>query len=352
MDIIQNIASTFLFKRRGSGIAGIGQSLTDWISINNNIISVTNGELFLADLSDLVPSLVSLGIMSSTISLRDVAITSDGSNIAAGLVGPGTINLGKSYISLNSNEFVLTEVNDNGQLNWSNKFNATNIYSVSPKVVYNSTNDLYMGFTLEGSVSNSYVSMNSLGGQDVGLMKMNASNGSVIEQISFGSIDDENLKELFFDHGIIYFGGEFSGETGSRILGNIEFENYSDPKGTVAYVSYLTEGNVTIKNQNEKLKQFDSRGTFEESLATFQLEAFPNPFDTNISISLTSEKPLGQIRLNLYNSLNALIDSKEIETSNISAIFEHLFSDIPTGVYYLEGINDKNEKDVIMITKI
>jgi hypothetical protein len=107
--------------------------------------------------------------------------------------------------------------------------------------------------------------------------------GTVTWQDHIGTTGSENISEMMYDHELIYFGGEFSGEIGDREIGDYIFSNLV-AANTRAYISSTS---IASQGQAQALTGQDKDGKEElHPLNKTQgnIIVYPNPVSGFLTI--------------------------------------------------------------------
>ncbi|HMU05263.1 MAG TPA: T9SS type A sorting domain-containing protein, partial [Saprospiraceae bacterium] len=178
---------------------------------------------------------------------------------------------------------------------------------------------------------------NSIGDNDIIIAKFD-SIGTEVWLERYGTTENENISNLFYDNDILYFGGEFSGLNRERIIGSNRFVNLS-PSTQKAYMSYILD---TLGNDfNSKFpKTVSAINPQKESPNTF--EVFPNPFKNVFTIELYNKDIQHFELLDMLGNIVIHQDASfknEINVQNLQA-----------GMYLVKGIDKTGS--VVEVKKI
>jgi hypothetical protein len=186
---------------------------------------------------------------------------------------------------------------------------------------------VYVGITFTGGLISNRVRFQSKGGEDILIFKLD-DRGKVIDYKQYGTREDERVMELFYDTGVLYFGGEFAGENKEREIGKFRFINFSEATNN-AYVSYLFDSDFE-KEATERSEESDAIEGLEKAMI-----AMPNPFSDQITIEANDQSIT---QLAIYNTLG-----EEVAVTKITADrrWKVDFSDIPKGLYILQATDEK-----------
>jgi len=160
------------------------------------------------------------------------------------------------------------------------------------------------------------------------LMKMN-SNGKIEWTRQYGTDEDENVSLLFYDGGIVYFGGEFAGDKAYRKLGNYYFINPTlnhdrayismmDPDLNVSQLYSSSDSTTNEVLDETKLLSYDELAT-----------VYPNPFKNSFTIDIHSKEIT---RMEIVNTLNQSIERSK---TNGKSIIDIELKNNPAGLYMI-----------------
>jgi hypothetical protein len=334
MNFMENIDEhkTISFYNSPTGGWGIAAySKTNNIRINSFSHEVNTDELLLFD-----------GILrkiTTGIGVKAISIAQSGQNneVAIACKGAGDVILNGITYRINPNQLLILSINENGEKKWKNVLEYANDVDENIDIVYNDDNQLYLGATFENNILINSNRITATGGNDIAIFKFN-SDGNIASYKNYGSLDDENVSKLFYNKGVLYFGGEQSGETQERIIGKKHFLKFSE-NSSDAYMSFVLETDFDeILNSSIIAK------------TTFEAQIQPNPFDNNIYINI---KCLDNCSYNikLFN-----IFGRELWQSNFDAAKgENLFridkDNLLSGAYLVEIIDSEGKKKVLKAIK-
>ena len=156
--------------------------------------------------------------------------------------------------------------------------------------------ELAIGMTFGGALDfgSSLLNKQSAGGKDLVLMKIGGS-GTYNWVHQYGTSQDENVSQLLYDHGVLFFGGEFQGGLDYRQIGNYNFFDLANADQR-AYISYIYDEDHASDAALQEVGQQPSitrarkmvdPQTIEKELEAYEpLSVFPNPFKRNLTVQI------------------------------------------------------------------
>lgn len=184
---------------------------------------------------------------------------------------------------------------------WAAHFNYHQIHPEKLDMKLGANNDLLLGLTmLDSLVVSPDTTLYTNGNEDIVLLKRGVGNPKNFELMGhYGTPEKENISRLFLQGDILFFGGEFSGNTpAKRQIGNYVFANSIQTQR--AYISYVSIEPVEAPNQfAEKIHPSNS---FPETDKQLSVQVYPNPFENKLHCSMNS--PIAQnVHFQLFDLL-------------------------------------------------
>lgn len=257
-------------------------------------------------------------------------------NTTYAVFGQGNIEVGNTNVHSpgQQNELVVLNTDSVGTLQWiqSAEIPSGTIEKVS--MDYGDNGELFVGFTYQGTIIIQGNVFTSAGGQDILLLHLDAASGSLLGSLSYGSSEDERVCDLFFDNGLVYFGGEFAGTGQTRVIGKHRFINLAGTTNN-AFVTFVLESDF---NNTPLVRQEGQT----DLLSDIPFTVFPNPFEQQLTVELQSTK--AQIyQIELINTYGQTVWQSEVEmekqVSQQLDIGNKL--NLSTGLYYIK-VTDEN----------
>ncbi len=330
--IVENINPTtdFLIEDGPQGILLSGEPQETAINVNGQYHEIQDGGIFNIKISsESVTTDTEIKTQGNIKTKKVIQALEDGKKTYL-FKGAGGIEVdGISYETIDQ-DIVVIKVNYNGTRRWFKRFRSINGGEIkSIDMVSGENESVYVGLTFTGGLAFIRDKFYSKGREDILILKLDK-NGDLIEYKQYGTKEDERVIKLFYDTGVLYFGGEFAGENKEREIGKFRFFNFSKATNN-AYVSYLFDSDfekgATKRSENSNL-------TNELNKAMI---AMPNPFSEQITIE--ANDPL-ITQLAIYNTLG-----EQVAISKMTDIrrWKVDFSGIPKGLYILQATNEKGQ---------
>lgn len=263
---------------------------------------------------------------SGNITLRDISFSAGQNNgIALAFYGDGSIQIDGQNFSAAGNRLLLASVKPGSILNWQTDIAASNLNDQKLDIAFGDNGLLFTGLTFTGSLSALGHNFQSVGGEDIALLAIDTT-GVVTWQDHIGTTGSENISEMLYDHELIYFGGEFSGEIGDREIGDYIFSNLV-AANTRAYISSTS---MASQGQAQALISQNKEGT--EALHALEknqsgISIYPNPVSGLLTIRVVNWQAN---QLSIRDMLGRLVFQEMNDTSGNWHID---FSLMPSGMY-------------------
>jgi len=272
--------------------------------------------------------------------LLDVTYSSDTLNpfITLAFDGTDTLNTSGEFVFVDSvSRLNLISLSQNGAVNWTESIVADSINLDKFDLTYGEGNSLFAAITFKDTIPFLNQILQSKGGEDLALVKIGP-NGVSEWQRTYGTIEDENVSQLLYNYGSLYFGGEFTGSVGDKTIGKYVFSNLIQAN-TKAYISYILD-----EAPQEGTQQLTARPSAKIIVAKsdniHNVQIYPNPFKDVLYIDYTSEEE-GAIQMELLNTIGMSVLSQKFEAvRGINTFSIETKSNVALGVYYLK-ITDK-----------
>ena len=289
----------------------------------------------------------------NAMSILDVAYSEDKSRITIALEGTGSLLLNENLIYNNDTEsrvILLTFENNSGQLLWQKEIHSPNLNSNKFDIVYGNSHDLFVGTTFSGMVSIDTVVIAGIGKEDIGLFKI-SSTAEILWGREHGSMEDENVSQLFYNNGILFLGGEMGGALSERKIGFYKFVNITGSLER-SYISYIKDENSIQSANSDSGKNKNLNQGIEENLVNASgfskqlIEVYPNPFNNNFVVKILDPEIF---KIQIYNTNGQIILSETVEERSVMEID---FQNIAPGVFYVKGMDQEgNVKSQIKTVK-
>ncbi len=308
-----NIDEVLITENRAGKVIITGKHHDNWVKLNDVITPMNDDEGYFVLSIDENGQMdfVSDIYAENTFELIDVSQAIDQSRFALSFYGSGIIEINGTQVFSNNEKHIVTAiVNKDGTFRGIAALESTNINSSKFDMLFTKDENIMMGLTYIGSIDAFGDTLVSTGNHDIALMKLDTS-ATLQWTKTYGTADEENVSHLFYDSGVLYFGGEFSGAETQRTIGGYHFINLTtlDQRAYISYVldddtnsSSVTERDI-IKN-NENIPPANVSISDDNSILVS-----PNPFMQQINVDVLSDAIK---RVEVSNAIGQLISLTEI----------------------------------------
>lgn len=239
------------------------------------------------------------------------------------------------------NRLVLQVFDQNGAPKRSNYWNLVGSNSNKYSTTYGTGNELFVGITFSDTLRWNQGFLKSRGNTDIALLKLDqAGVQKWVKQ--FGTVDQENISQLMYSDGNVFFGGEFDGSTRVRTIGNYDFVNAASFTKNV-YISYVADSSAQVQppvTTPELLTISPKKlSTKKEGI---QVKIYPNPFQNEFSLQIDSDRSF-PLTATLFNEIG-----RSVMSFNWDAVIGENLYTIPTsqlssGFYFLQLRDNKGK---------
>ncbi|MEM1320032.1 MAG: T9SS type A sorting domain-containing protein [Bacteroidota bacterium] len=267
---------------------------------------------------------------AGAIQLVDITLSDDQSNIVIALYGNGTLDLNDQVIYSQQNPHLsLLSLNSTGLLNWLQIADGSNIDITKFDMTFGTGWELFTGVTFVDSLSFSGSSFLGIGSEDIALLKWNAS-GNIMSSNIYGSGNNENISQMFYDSKILYFGGELSGGAIPRTIGNYEFVQ-AIGQNNKTYISFIYDNDdLDVREDNKKELNV-------EHASSLSLEVYPNPFRDQLKVKVNGT---GALNIEVTNVIGQLVFKTTFKGNSSNTIDLHGYT---SGLFFVKA-TDQNGK--------
>ena len=224
-------------------------------------------------------------------------------------------------------------IDEAGQRKWTKSWPETKFQSNKLALTFDNTNNLFVGFSFVDRFSISGQAFIPEGGSDIALLKFSET-AELLQGQQFGTRHEENIHEMLYDDGILYFGGEFNGMEAKRSIGNYDFYNFKEAKQR-AYISYVFDTTATDLATINKISSLSKLNIQEENYSRSYYALSPNPFSDKIDLEIHAEQA-ETATIYIYDGLGTLIKQTEVELTTGSNLKTVTTEDLAPGVYFIE----------------
>ena len=277
-------------------------------------------------------------IITGDLQLLDAVISQESNQSTFFFEGDGNITLNGNSIHVGAgiDEFIVVSTR-NDLLEWTYSLSSEGFDSDNAHIGHSQAGTTAVGLNLTGLSGVTTPSIITEGMTDIVLLLFD-DNGSLLSVDHYGTADEELLKDMYISADILFMGGEFTGETLSREVGDTKFMKFA-PDHRQAFIAYkhVTEaggvGDKAIENT------IDEAGNKSGPLLVI-----PNP--ANDFIILQSSEPwAGEYHVALYDARGISISKETRELGvNKTKKFEIDTKQFTTGVYYVLVCDERGKR--------
>jgi hypothetical protein len=232
------------------------------------------------------------------------------------------------------NRLVLQIFDQNGAPKRSNYWSLKGLSTGKYATVYGKGNELFVGITFNDTLSLSQGFLKSRGNTDIALLKLDQL-GVQKWVKQFGTVDQENISQLMYSDGSVFFGGEFDGSTRVRTIGNYDFVNAASFTKNV-YIAYVADSSAQVQppvTTPELLTISPKKSRTKKG--EIQVKIYPNPFQNEFSLQIDSDRSF-PLTATLFNEIG-----RNVMSFNWNAVIGENQYTIPTsqlssGFYFLQ----------------
>lgn len=232
------------------------------------------------------------------------------------------------------NRLVLQVFDQNGAPKRSSYWNLEGSNSNKYSTTYGEGNELFVGITFSDTLRWNQGFLKSRGNTDIALLKLDQS-GVQKWVKQFGTVDQENVSQLMYSDGSVFFGGEFDGSTRVRTIGNYDFVNAASFTKNV-YISYVADSSAQVQPPVTTPELLTiSPKKLSTKKGEIQVKIYPNPFQNEFSLQIDSNRSF-PLTATLFNEIG-----RSVMSFNWDAVIGENLYTIPTsqlssGFYFLQ----------------
>lgn len=252
---------------------------------------------------------------------------------------------GTQWLSNAGNKVALAALSTQGTLKWQYAIADSTLQADKMGMVSDDAQGLLFALSYRDSLTLSDRGFRSAGQQDILLGKLDAQ-GTLAWARSFGTVDQENVSQVSYSSGLFFYGGQFSGATKLRPLGEVWYDNRT-PYNDRVYISfvidstYVPDTTVQVPNTTALLIPEDKvQNTVPLARNTNVLEnpevlVYPNPFRNEVTIEfMLNQSAHYTLRLvdNLGGTLKVIPFAAQVGYNAQTLQTQYL----PAGMYFLQ----------------
>jgi len=252
---------------------------------------------------------------------------------------------GTQWLSNAGNKVALAALSTQGTLKWQYAIADSTLQADKMGIVSDDAQGLLFALSYRDSLTISDRGFRSAGQQDILLGKLDAQ-GTLAWSRSFGTVDQEDVSQVSYSSGLFFYGGQFSGATKLRPLGEVWYDNrtpYND-RVFISFVidsTYVPDTTVQVPNTTALLIPEDKvQNTVPLARNTNMLEnpevlVYPNPFRNEVTIEfMLNQAAHYTLRLvdNLGGTLKVIPFAAQVGYNAQTLQTQYL----PAGMYFLQ----------------
>jgi hypothetical protein len=227
--------------------------------------------------------------------------------------------------------------NATGNVLWVKKINGQNIVGQDFDLSYGAGRNLILGLTYHNAISIEGQVSVSNGNTDILMVRFNEA-GQIAGKLNYGNAYGENISKMFFADSILYFGGEFEGDTTSRKIGFHNFLTLSEVSST-PYISFVTESTFT---HDAGKGTFPNQREGAEKAKSGSMSVYPNPFSNDLTLRVEVSQS-EQIYFKIFDGIGHLVSEQTHQTVLGVNEYSILTSQFPNGVYLIQVLTEPGE---------
>jgi hypothetical protein len=261
---------------------------------------------------------------------------------ALAVCGSGELWLGGQQVCSGQDSLFILSLSSMGHINWIQAMASEHLDCGKFAIAYGDEK-VYLGLTYRDSATILGQSFYSTGGSDI-LLAAVAADGALDWHETYGTTEDENVSCLLYNQGTLFFGGEFSGSVGQKVIGAYEFNNLV-PAIQRAYISYaLPEAGgaelyaraSTLPSQHGRSEAERQGGAKSASFEDIKIEAFPNPAGETLYVRIHGGA--ASYKLAVVNAFGQEVAWAEASGTGVAVAID--MSRHPGGLYFVSAANE------------
>lgn len=217
---------------------------------------------------------------------------------------------------------------------WTEKITGDHIAEQDFDIAYVAGRDVVIGITYSDTITVQGQVSTSNGDTDILFAKFNET-GQLAGMLNYGTTDGENVSKLFYADSILYFGGEFKGDTTRRQIGAHTFLTISGTSGT-PYISFITESAFIQEGGRRNTSSPEKNGKKPKSES---ISVYPNPLSANLTLRIESIEPV-PVSCRIFDALGHLIAEQEYRTNVGVNEYSIPMFQYPRGIYLIQVLSE------------
>lgn len=240
---------------------------------------------------------------------------------------------------------VLAALSAQGTLKWQHRIQDSSLQVNKMGIVSDDAQGLLFALTYHDSLDLSGKRFTSAGQDDVLLGKLDAQ-GSLKWSRSVGTVDQEEVSQVSYSSGLFFYGGQFSGATKLRPMGEVWYDNRT-PHNERVYISFVIDStfvpDTTTQVPNteavyipmDKAQQLAPLQVRTPQLETPEVQVYPNPFRNEVTIEFMLNSA-ANYTLRLIDNLGGTLKSIPL-SGQVGYNAQTLqTNNLPAGMYFLQ----------------
>jgi hypothetical protein len=283
---------------------------------------------------------------NATSKWKGVSLNTAADQINIAITSTDSLRVSGYQLASNSgSNVVLAALSAQGTLKWQHRIQDSTLQVNKMGIVSDDAQGLLFALTFRDSLDLSGKRFTSAGHDDVLFGKLDAQ-GSLQWSRSVGTVDQEEVTQVSYSSGLFFYGGQFSGATKLRPMGEVWYDNRT-PHNERVYISfvidstYVPDTTTQVPNTTAMLIPMDKEQQVAPlqaripQLETPEVQVYPNPFRNEVTIEYMLNSAANYtLRLidNLGVSLKSIplagqvgYNAQTLQTNNL-----------PRGMYFLQ----------------
>lgn len=277
---------------------------------------------------------------------KGVSLNAAADQINIAITSADSLRISGDQLASNAgSNVVLAALSAQGTLKWQHRIQDSSLQVNKMGIVSDDAQGLLFALTYRDSLDLSGKRFTSAGQDDVLLGKLDAQ-GSLKWSRSVGTVDQEEVSQVSYSSGLFFYGGQFSGATKLRPMGEVWYDNRT-PHNERVYISfvidstYVPDTTTQVPNTEavfipmDKGQQIAPLQVRTPQLETPEVQVYPNPFRNEVTIEFMLNSA-ANYTLRLIDNLGGTLKSIPL-SGQVGYNAQTLqTNNLPAGMYFLQ----------------
>lgn len=277
---------------------------------------------------------------------KGVSLNAAADQINIAITSADSLRINGDQLTSNAgSNVVLAALSAQGTLKWQHRIQDSSLQVNKMGIVSDDAQGLLFALTYRDSLNLSGKRFTSAGQNDVLLGKLDAQ-GSLKWSRSVGTVDQEEVSQVSYSSGLFFYGGQFSGATKLRPMGEVWYDNRTIHNDRV-YISfvidstYVPDTTTQVPNTEAvfipmyKAQQVAPLQVRRPQLETPEVQVYPNPFRNEVTIEFMLNSA-ANYTLRLIDNLGGTLKSIPL-SGQVGYNAQTLqTNNLPAGMYFLQ----------------